>query len=282
MDIEEQDTARVTKDPWWVLHEPQVAGEPADYHDAYGAVVDEEGVPYEPDQDGVLAPVDEVDEPAWDEVALAALVVSVLLTVALLGLVVSRWGPATPTDAARPTSRLELPVAVARDSEYVRSRVLRNGDIRVDHWVASTRPIPRIALRPPAASGADRVTAREVQVETRAGDRAGPEVVDASPVTYGLDGAEEVHVSYVLAGAVDRSEGSTRALARVTSLDLSYPGGRVPRTVLVQGGRLLSAACTSDAAAQPRPCGQAEGRSWRVRLEPPERDDLVLAQLDLI
>ena len=30
-----------------------------------------------------------------------------------------------------------------------------------------------------------------------------------------------------------------------------------------------------------RPCGQAEGRSWRVRLEPPERDDLVLAQLDL-
>ncbi len=325
MDTEEREAAGVTEDPGWVLHETQVAGEPADcwlYHYADGAVVDEDGTPYEPHLGGVFAPVDDIEEPAWGEAAfdepevvpdeptepgstaepahdeepasdlarlpartvvLVALVVSVLLTFGLLGVVVSRWGgPTPPVETATPASQLELPVAVARDSEYVRSRIAPNGDIRVDHWVAATRPIPRIVLGPPVAPGARRITARDVRVETPDGQRPGPDVIDGSREVYALDGAEEVHVSYVLSGAVSRSaQGSTRALARVTSLDLSYPGGRVPRTVLLQGGRLLSAACTSDAAAQPRPCGQAEGRSWRVRLEPPERDDLVLAQLDL-
>ncbi|KQT94369.1 hypothetical protein ASG49_05675 [Marmoricola sp. Leaf446] len=400
VDTEAQDTDTTgADDPGWALHEVQVDGEYVErwlYHYADAVVVDEDGVVHEPDDDGVMAPVDlleddqdergdqdrddvgaaedgpaeahdadheapsddtpdpdpdpdpddpdpdldpateepeEPEEPAersaadalfadrpddetedrsdrddLDEgepdpdddradersalarlparaVLLTLLALSALLTIALLGVVVVRWDePAATTETATPASRLQLPVAVAPDSEYVRSRVRAEGDIRVDHWIASTRPVSRLRLSVPTVpgTGSDPVTAREVRVETPSGDRPGPGVVRGSSAAYSLDGAEEVHVSYVLTGAVMRSDDDPdRALARLTSLDLDVSRGRVPRTVTVLGGRLLSAACAADAAATPRPCGQAEGRTWRVRLEPAERDDLVQAQLDL-
>ncbi|ROR90389.1 hypothetical protein [Nocardioides aurantiacus] len=292
------------------------------YHHADGTFEDEDGYVYEPDPAGVLVPVDAPaptdppggpslplaggeraekeaappDTPVWGALpvadpdrrrepvlppALVLISVSVAaLAVVLMWVVVSRW-PDQPTPASA-TTPLQVPAAVAPDSEYVRSQVLPSGDIRVDHWISTSRPITRVELGLPPGPGGGPVAARQVRVATDTGPWPGPTAVTAAPSAYEFGAATEVQVSYVLSGAVTRSDRpSGRALARLTSLDLSYPGGQVPRTVVVEGGRLLSAACATDQTVTPRPCGQSEGRAWRVRLEPAERTDLVMAQLDL-
>jgi hypothetical protein len=92
-----------------------------------------------------------------------------------------------------------------------------------------------------------------------------------------------LHVSYVLTGVVVRSSSaSNRALAKVTSLDLTFTHDRVPKTVMMIGGRPLAAACSAqDPNAEPRPCGNADGKGWRVMLNATARHDIVTLQLDL-
>jgi len=52
---------------------------------------------------------------------------------------------------------------------------------------------------------------------------------------------------------------------------------------MVLGGRVRSAACSADDPQDElRPCGNADGTGWRVRLEPAARYDRVMAQLDQI
>ena len=55
-----------------------------------------------------------------------------------------------------------------------------------------------------------------------------------------------MHVSYILSGVVVRSSSvAERALVQATSVDLDIPDDPVPKTVVVTGGDVLAAACTT-------------------------------------
>ena len=214
---------------------------------------------------------------------LAAMAVVVLMLGLVLGLTQHSGGEDLP-EAKEPATRFDPPDALLANSEYVQSRVLPSGNLQVEHWIRSTRPISKLTLRVPTAIGNDetKVKAQEVRVESRSGTQRGAKLVAATPQTYSFDGTPTLHVSYLLSGVVVRSSSaSDRALALLTSLDLRFTHDRVDKTVMITGGRLLSAACTADPNAEPRPCGNAEGKGWRVTLDAPDRRDRVMAQLDL-
>ena len=85
-------------------------------------------------------------------------------------------------------------------------------------------------------------------------------------------------------GAVERS-GSVpgRALATVTALDVDMIPPLVATTYAVSGGDVLALACAPDEPddAVPAPCGAPAGRGWRVERAGNDRNDVVIAQLDL-
>ena len=214
----------------------------------------------------------------------AALALVVVVGAAVIGVLVGRGtdrGDATASPAA---SRFDPPDAVPLDSEYVSSRVLPSGAVVVDHWVRTSRPFTDVRLEAPrrAFGSAGVATARQVRVETASGRRSGPGTLGTGArAAYDGGPTTTLHVHYVLSGVVRRSLTVTDRALVLTSLDLRVPGTRLPRAVVVTGGRPLAAACAVPGAAAPRPCGNAEGRGWRVGLEPGERGDQVAVQVDL-
>ena len=217
-------------------------------------------------------------------VVLAASVMVVVLILGLVLVVTQHRGSDDVPGAKKPAAKFDPPEALLANSEYVQSRVLPSGGVQVEHWIRSTRKISELTLRVPTLIRNDQasVMAREVAVESNSGTQRGADLVGATPETYSFAGTPTLHVSYLLSGVVVRSSSaSDRALARLTSLDLRFTHDRVNKTVLVIGGRLLSAACLADPNAVPRPCGNAAGQGWRVTLGAAERHDGVMAQLDL-
>ena len=213
-----------------------------------------------------------------------AVAVVVVVILGLVLVVTQHWGSDDVPEAKKPAAKFDPPVALLANSEYVQSRVLPSGDLQVEHWIRSTRTISELTLRVPTSIRSDQasVMAREVTVESNSGTQRGADLVGATPETYSFVGTPTLHVSYLLSGVVVRSSSaSQRALAQLTSLDLRFTHDRVDKTVMVNGGRLLSAACLADPNAVPRPCGDPEGKGWRVTLGAPERHDRVMAQLDL-
>jgi hypothetical protein len=211
-----------------------------------------------------------------------------VLVLVLVGIVVTltphrpREHRAPPT-ATTSAPRLTAPRAVSSAGEYVQTQVTASGDLQVEHWIRSTQPISTISLAVPPVADRAGVTVRELVVESDRGDRSTTDRAHAGTLTYSLHQASIVHLRYVLSGAVVRSSTpGSRALAQVTALDLSYRNDRVPRTLVLQGGRLLAVACSTPAAnAAPRPCGHPDRLGWRVRLGPRTRTEQVMAQLDL-
>ena len=207
-----------------------------------------------------------------------------VLILGLVLVVTQHWGSDDVPEGKKPAAKFDPPEALPANSEYVQSRVLRSGDVQVEHWIRSTRTISELTLRVPTLIRNDQATvmAREVTVESNSGTQRGEDLVGATSETYSFGGTPTLHVSYLLTGVVVRSSSaSERALAPLTSLDLRFTHDGVDKTVMVTGGRLLSAACSADPNAVPRPCGNAAGQGWRVTLDAPERHDRVMAQLDL-
>jgi hypothetical protein len=220
--------------------------------------------------------------PALD---LLVMVSALMLTVGLGLMFTQRWGSEDLPGAAKPAPEFKPPSALPADGEYVQSRVLASGDLEVDHWIRSTRAIFDLTLSLPTTirNGQSRAMARGVRVESDSGKQRGADAVGTTPESYSMAGASMVHVSYVLNGAVVRSSSaSDRVLAQVTSLDLTFTHDRVPKTVMLIGGRPLAAACAAQGPnAEPRPCGNADGKGWRVMLDAAARHDRVMLQLDL-
>ncbi len=218
--------------------------------------------------------------------AMVAAAVALLVLVGVAGAVAvltHRSPGARPPETAGPPS-LVAPNAVPRNGEYVQSRVSASGEVQVEHWIRSTHPISTVTLAvPPAVSDRSGVVAREVRVESDRRARPAVDVARKRMRSYSLHGASLVRVTYVLTGVVVKSSTSPRrVLAELTALRLSYAHDRVPRTVVVQGGRVLAAACSGPAAgAELVPCGDPEGSRWRVKLGPGARDDRVMVQLAL-
>ena len=106
-------------------------------------------------------------------------------------------------------------------------------------------------------------------------------MVDDS-ATYPFAGARLIRLSYLLSGVLELSSTTSgRALARVTSLDLSYEPGSRRSVIAFRGARLLSLACDADGDDDPPiRCGVRGEDGWSVDVPDPQ-GYRVMAQLDL-
>jgi hypothetical protein len=193
-----------------------------------------------------------------------------------------------PTDSAEDMPELAFypPVALPADSSYVATVVHASGDLRVTHWIYSKIPLSSISLTAPEPGGlqSGRVVATEVEVAADGRVVPGAGAVDTMSQSYQVFGASTVYVTYLLAGAVERSASAEgRALARVTSLDVSYASTGGTSTRSVEGADILNMACTrrADPDATPEPCGTPEPGRWQVELSGDDRDDRVMVQMNL-
>ena len=93
------------------------------------------------------------------------------------------------------------------------------------------------------------VTATRLRVEAGRVPVPGPRQVTLESAAFAFAKTSSVHLSYLLSGALERSPGSTRALARVTSLDLYARPEPKPTSYAFSGARILTLACTPAASA---------------------------------
>ncbi len=220
---------------------------------------------------------------------LAAILLVVLLAAAVAGWVLMRAG----TDSATNSQPQEIsadafagaPVPVRPDSTYTLVTVTQTGDLEVDQWISSTNFVFGVSLATPTDPLLPPGTVRATGIRVVADDTAvsGPaELVDGF-ATYPLAGARHIHLSYRLSGVLERSDTKPgRALARVTSLDVSFQPRSQRSTVAFVGATLLSLACEAEYVdGTPTPCGVRRGDGWKVDLPTDSQGYLVMAQLDL-
>jgi hypothetical protein len=256
-------------------------------------------VPQPPSEEGVAAPPPIRPTPRWTSpdapsgrswLALALVLAAELLLA--LGLVVVLrpliGQDNTSTDASGDPAALAFdpPVDLPANASYVETTVLPSGDLEVTHWIHSNSALFSITLTAPQLDGRDSgkavATGVVVAADGRVVDGAG--TVDTMNQSYEFFGAKSIYVTYLLAGAIERSSSEDgRALARVTSLDVSYVSVRGTSTRSVEGATVLSMACSpaGQPDAVPEPCGAPEGTGWQVELSGENRDDRVMAQLEL-
>jgi hypothetical protein len=192
------------------------------------------------------------------------------------------------TDLGEPLQTIPFnpPVALPANGSYVETVVQPSGDLKVTHWIHTKVPESSIKLMAPVLAGIDSgpVTATSVQVVADGMVVPGAESVDGVSQTYEFVEAKSIYVTYVLSGALERSPSvASRALARVTALDLRYPSMSGTSLRTVRGAEVLNLACspagTPDAA--PEPCGEPDPDGWQVKLSDGNRNDHVMAQLQL-
>jgi hypothetical protein len=215
-------------------------------------------------------------------------VVLVAAGAAVIGLVYFAWQDGGPRSGVRSSGWYLManpPAQLPRAGSYVDSRILPNGDVRVEYWVRTRTPMREIELVMPRGEGlggAPRAT--DVDVATEQFEVADGKVVGSSTV-YPLDHPSRiVRVRYTLVGAVVRSPSAPgRALARFTSADLvSMPEEDGPRMVRIRAPEVLNVACRAPSQqAAPTPCGSQVGTSWQVELHGADRADEVSAQVNL-
>jgi hypothetical protein len=233
------------------------------------------------------APASEEDDPLrarWAIVAVAALVALSAGAAWTLG-VWSRDHPSAgrSVGSSLPTAARE---AAGPGSLTTRIRVLPDGRLRVHQSIRTPEPMTSIVVAAPVdpylALGT--VTASELHV-TAGGERAhGAERVTLASASFAFDETTSVRLSYVLSGALQRADGSARALARVTSLDLFTGRDLRQATYVVSGAHVLNLACSEAGSdAPPQPCGERHGEEWVVRISQSGSElSRVMAQLDLV
>ena len=192
------------------------------------------------------------------------------------------------TDPGQPPRTIPFipPVALPANGSYVETVVLPSGDLRVTHWIHTKLPKTSIKLVAPVLAGIDSgvVTATKVEVAADEMIVPGADSVDGVSEGYQFVAAKSIYVTYVLSGVLERSTSvASRALARVTALDLRYPSMSGTSLRSVQGAEVLNLACsparTPDAV--PEPCGKPDPDGWKVQLAGGNRNDHVMAQLQL-
>jgi hypothetical protein len=219
---------------------------------------------------------------------IAAVAALVLVTVVVVLVVfVGRDEPNEPS-ARGPERVPPAPVDLAPRSALVRARITASGDVEVRHWIRSASNLFGIGLSLPpgalAAGGSSAVRVRHVQVFANGAPALGPERLEKEREYYPFAaGTDDVFVTYDLVGAVERSDSvAGRALARVTALDIDVTPSLVTTTYAVSGGEMLNLACSAPQdGAVPFPCGEPSDSGWQVRLTKAQRNDVVIAQLDL-
>lgn len=224
----------------------------------------------------------------WASIAAGAVaaVLAVLLASSIIGGNSDSGSTAVRTQARLAATAVRPPAGLPKTGSYLESRVLPNGDLLVTQWIRSKTLLSRIDLAAPAVDGRpDQPTATNVSLVADGKAVKGTSRVGRRTVTYDLDfAARLIYLRYTLHDAIDRSTSvKGRALARVTSLDVGYEPRWGPTTVNVIGARVLSTACvrTASLSTDPRPCGSPAADHWQIELRGSDRDDRVMAQLDL-
>jgi hypothetical protein len=192
------------------------------------------------------------------------------------------------TDWPRDSAALAFdpPLVLPANGSYVETTVLPSGDLRVAHWIRSKTALFSITLTAPPLAGRDSGKVEATGVVVAADGRVvdGADSVDTMSQSYQFYGSKSIYVTYLLAGVVERSPSEAgRALARVTALDVSYLSVEGTSMRRVEGATVLSMACSPAAEpdALPEPCGAPEDAGWQVELSGEDRNDRVMAQLDL-
>jgi hypothetical protein len=211
---------------------------------------------------------------------LAALV---LMTAAVLWLVNREGSPPNDepgSDRADVVTRVpEAPVPLPGDGAYIQLSVLPGDVLAVQQWLHNSSGFFRLSVAAPG--GQVRVESFQVFVDGVLVEQRA--TVGGRESDVDLSGATAVYLQYRLSGALERTRPPAgRALARVTSLDLSYDAQPGPTTIAFQGAEVLTLACqATGSSAPPVPCGVVDGDAWRVRPPPGLVDYQVMAQLDI-
>jgi hypothetical protein len=214
-----------------------------------------------------------------------ALLVAALAVVAVLGWRAFERGSGESAHLTHATT-YAAPVQLHRDTSFVRSRLLPSGDIEVTHWIRSRHFLMTVSLAIPSVPGLapgavrvrDLVVAGDgslVPVTTRIGTEAN--------TTISLPPTHRLYLRYRLSGAVEIAGGPhDRALARVTSLDVSTAGRLTSTTRTVVGARILALACSPMGSSQAStPCGTVVHGKWTVNLGAARQKSRVMAQFNL-
>jgi hypothetical protein len=178
------------------------------------------------------------------------------------------------------------PVPLPPGTAFVRSRVLPSGDLQVTHWIHVRHAVASLTLRTPPVLGVARgsVTVSHLVLATD-GTPYPVASIDTShrgSETFRFATATRVYLRYRLSGAVQPAGQDHRALARLTSLEVTTDSTLSRTTQTVVGARVLALACSPPSlAALPEPCGVDSGGSWHVALGRAESHERVMAQLDL-
>ena len=141
-----------------------------------------------------------------------------------LGLVLMQpWGEDDREETASPAA-FNPPGAVPDNSEYVQSQVLRSGDLKVGHWIRSTRGIDQLTLSLPPTPRHDDAGAKveSLRVVSDGETHVGPRAIGARGhlllLRRRLQGARQLH-SVPSSGAKQFGRGEGLAPS-----DLSRPG----------------------------------------------------------
>ncbi len=225
----------------------------------------------------------------------AGLVVLVVLGVAVAGAIALAGGDGGGGEqkpASRPTTSLEVdtgapppPVPVGPDTTYTQVTVLGDGLLRVEQWIRSSHFMFGISLAVPTdpelQPGA--VQATDVRVVAADSTVPGPTELEDGSANYAYPGAQQIYLSYLLSGVLERSDtDSSRALARVTSLDISFRPRSQRSTVSFVGANVLNLACQPTYFdVPPTPCGMHTQDGWTLDLPTDSQGYRVMAQIDL-
>lgn len=174
------------------------------------------------------------------------------------------------------------PVPVGPGESYVELDVVADGDVEATHWIAAAEPLDRLRLELPELAGAEGITASVVTVLADGELIAGPNRLTRGGVTYALDSASNVQVSYRLTGAVVLSGSVTGRALAAAGIGVGYEPRSRREIRVVRAPGVLSLACGAPASERLVPCGKETGpEEWTVDLTEREVDDRVVVQLDL-
>lgn len=222
-------------------------------------------------------------------VVLGVLLGVLLAATAVAGFVRSRDGSGSPAVAEQSPAQItgSPPPELPATGSAVRSRLMKDGDVVVTHWIRSRFPLSAIDLqRPTRANGAGRTRVTDITVVADGKVASGMRDAADSDERFVLGlPAKVVYVRYVLKGAVDTDASIPgRALVRTTLLQVDYSPVVGPTVVTVRAPRVLSMTCgqRGQVLSSPRPCGApAPGGGWRVTLAGKHRQDQVMSQVDV-
>ena len=253
--------------------------------DSSGGAVDDMGG-HQHGRSGESAGAGGDPEPSARELLFLFLVACNVVVAFVAGFIAASPVPGTSTAAPASLGRLTSPPSeLPKVGSAVESRVTRDGRIVVTHWVRTQSPLTVIYLHRPRAtnySGDTQVTGNRM---TSDGGRAGG-TGDGTDQTFRLGKpAKLVRVTYALSGALERSSSvQGRTLVRTTAVPVTADIPlRGPVVVTVRAPNVLSLTCIKPERLEPslRPCGAPVGVGWRVTLRGDDRQDQVIAQVDL-